>query len=109
MKYGIEDGVMTEPAQVVFHLPENWTKILLLRTYGLGLADGGAYWDIPTELIPTPLRALGSRFVIVAQVQNLLPSEPHGRELHRKNLRVMELPKEDRDLWPDCRTHKKWL
>ena len=57
MNYGLENGVICEPAQVIMHLPENWTKVLLVRTYGLGLADGGAYWDIPTEAIPPHLRS----------------------------------------------------
>ena len=41
-----------DPAKVLFHLKEGFTKILLERTVGVGLADGGIGWDIPTEKIP---------------------------------------------------------
>ncbi|HLZ12813.1 MAG TPA: hypothetical protein VKP58_09515 [Candidatus Acidoferrum sp.] len=98
MKYGLENGVMVEPAEVIFHLPEGLTKILFVRTYGLGLADGGAYWDVPTELIPTQLRAIGSRFVIRVCTQE--QRGRFGRYALHDNLEVLELPREDRNLWP---------
>ncbi len=100
MKYGFENGVFVEPVQVILHLPEGWTKILFVRMYGLGLADGGGYWDIPTELIPIRLRAIGSRFVISARMGQREQIVNRARESWRENLEVMELPNEERHLWP---------
>ncbi len=34
------------------HLNGGFTKVALERTLGSGLADGGIYWDIPTDRIP---------------------------------------------------------
>ena len=53
-----------EPARILFHLNEGFTRILFERTEGLGIANGGAEWDIPTSLIPPNLRRIGSRFMI---------------------------------------------
>jgi hypothetical protein len=97
----MHEGVICEPAQVVTHLPENWTRILLVRTFGLGLADGGAYWDIPTEAIPEGLRAIGSRFVIIQKMPYLQNPPRHGREVILKSIRIEELPEADRALWPE--------
>jgi hypothetical protein len=36
-------------------------------TYGLGLADGGVYWEVPTDVIPPNLRGIGSRFILVIE------------------------------------------
>ena len=100
MNYGLEDGVMCEPVQVIMHLPENWTKVLLVRTYGLGLADGGIYWDIPTELIPLRLRSIGCRFVVRGRTgPSVRPG--HGRESRYEYLEVEELPEADQNLWQD--------
>jgi hypothetical protein len=46
------------------HLNEGFTKVLVERTEGLGLANGGVFWEIPTHLIPFHLRNLGSRFLV---------------------------------------------
>ncbi|MDG3004255.1 hypothetical protein [Paludisphaera mucosa] len=54
-----------EPARLLFHLNTH-SRIVLERFEGNGMADGGE-WDVPTELIPVRLRALGSRFVVVGQ------------------------------------------
>jgi hypothetical protein len=105
MNYGQQDGVICEPAQVIMHLPENWTKILLVRTYGLGLADGGAYWDIPTEVIPPHLRLIGSRFVILSRV-GVVTRSHHGRGATSESLQVAELPEADKALWPECNQKK---
>jgi hypothetical protein len=46
--------------QVSMHLNEGYTKV--------ALANGGGYtWDIPTQIIPPPLRPLGSRFIVITQ------------------------------------------
>lgn len=104
MNYGIENGIAREPAQVIMPLPENWTKILLVRTYGVGLADGGIYWDIPTEVIPPTLRSIGSRFVITAK---LLPDQVRqGREAWHE-VQIEEIPEAERSLWPGCNIPKK--
>jgi hypothetical protein len=52
-----------EEARVLFHL-NGYTKVMLERTEGLGLADGGIVWDISTEIIPANLRKIGSRFIV---------------------------------------------
>jgi hypothetical protein len=59
----MEEQVMREPARVLFHL-NGYTKILLERTGGVGMADGGIVWEISTDLIPAHLRKIGSRFVV---------------------------------------------
>lgn len=46
------------------HLPEGYTKVLVERTRGIGMADGGIYWDIPTNVIPPHLPQMGSRFLL---------------------------------------------
>lgn len=104
MNYGLENGVILEPVQVVMHLPENWTKILFMRTYRLGLADGGIYWDIPTELIPADLRSIGSRFVVRARTaaSNSLTAPVRGRESRYEDIEIERLPEKDKNLWPDC-------
>jgi hypothetical protein len=57
-----------EPARVVMHLNGGFTKVVLERTMGSGMADGGICWDIPTDRIPLHLRAIGSRFLVVTHV-----------------------------------------
>jgi hypothetical protein len=54
-----------EPARVLMHLNGGYTCISLIRTEGVGMANGGATWDIPTEAIPPQLRSIGSQFLIV--------------------------------------------
>jgi hypothetical protein len=54
-----------EPVRVLFHL-NGYTKVMLERTEGLGMADGGIVWELPTERIPRHLRKIGSRFVVRA-------------------------------------------
>ena len=46
------------------HLPESYTKVLVECTLGVGMADGGIYWDIPTSVILRHLRGMGSRFIV---------------------------------------------
>jgi len=99
MKYGIENGVALEPAQVIMPLPENWTKVLLVRTYGVGLADGGIYWDIPTEVIPPAVCAIGSRFVITAKLVITEDQARHGQEVWNE-IQIEEIPEAERSLWP---------
>ena len=55
-----------EKVRVIMPLPEGYTKVLVESTYDIGLADGGIYWDIPTELIPARWRGIGSRFIVRA-------------------------------------------
>lgn len=59
-----------EPVKVLFHLNEGFTKVILERTIGVGLADGGIAWDIPTEKIPYELRKIGSRFILIAETNS---------------------------------------
>lgn len=55
--------VIREPARVLFHL-NGYTRVLLERTAGVGMADGGVVWELPTERIPHHLRTIGSRFIV---------------------------------------------
>ena len=55
--------IIKEPTRILFYL-NGYTKVLLERTEGKGLADGGITWDISTEIIPVHLRKISSRFVI---------------------------------------------
>ena len=55
---------LREKVRVIMHLPEGHTKVLVERTLGVGMADGGIYWDIPTTVIPPHLRQMGSRFLL---------------------------------------------
>jgi hypothetical protein len=48
-----------EPARVVLHLNDGFTKVDLERIQGT--------WDIPTERIPWGLRAIGSRCLVTYQ------------------------------------------
>ena len=59
----MKEQIIREPARVLFHL-NGYTKVLLERTDGVGLADGGIVWDISTEIIPAHLRKIGSRFIV---------------------------------------------
>ena len=56
-------GIVEEPARVLFHL-NGYTKVILERTEGVGMADGGIVWDISTKKIPQHLRPIGSRFIV---------------------------------------------
>jgi hypothetical protein len=99
MSYGIENGICREPAQIVMHLPEGWTRVLLVRTYRLGLADGGIYWDIPVAKIPIHLRDIGSVFLIETPLSSSWEAwmanseERHSRRY--EGLRISELPREE--------------
>jgi hypothetical protein len=65
----MDKRIVREEARVLFHL-NGYTKVLLKRTEGVGLADGGIVCDISTEIIPAHLRKIGSRFI----VQCVLPT-----------------------------------
>jgi hypothetical protein len=49
------------------HLNGGFTKVIFERTIGVGLANFGIEWDIPTDCIPFHLRAIGSRFLLTRQ------------------------------------------
>ena len=68
----MEEGIIREEARVLFHV-NGYTKVMLERTEGVGLADGGIVWDISTEIIPAHLRRIGSRFIV--QYVSLSPEE----------------------------------
>ena len=94
--YGIENGIFREPVRVVMHLPEAWTRVLLIRTYRLGLADGGICWDIPTERIPEHLRGIGSVFALRTQIPNVRIENSEERYKRRfEDLIITELPPEE--------------
>lgn len=54
-----------EPVRVLMHLNGGYTKVFLERTEGVGMANGGIEWDVPTASIPAHLRAIGSRFIVI--------------------------------------------
>ncbi len=68
----MKERIIREPARVLFHL-NGYTKVLLERTEGVGMADGGVVWEISTDLIPAHLRKIGSRFIV--QYEPLSPEE----------------------------------
>ena len=59
----MENRIVRESVRVLSHL-NGYTKVMAERSEGVGLADGGIIWDIPTELIPTHLRQIGSVFIV---------------------------------------------
>ena len=59
----MKEQILREAVRVLFHL-NGYTKILLERTEGLGMADGGIVWEIATDVIPPHLRKIGSRFIV---------------------------------------------
>ena len=68
----MDHGFIREEARVLFHL-NGYTKVMMERTEGIGLADGGIVWDISTEIIPVHLRRIGSCFIV--QYGSLSPEE----------------------------------
>jgi hypothetical protein len=68
----MENRIVREPVRVLFHL-NGYTKVLVERTEGVGLADSGIMWELPTERIPHHLREIGSRFSV--QIVPLSPEE----------------------------------
>ena len=59
----MNEHIILEAVRVLFHL-NGYTKVMVERTEGVGLADGSIVWDISTELIPAHLRQIGSRFIV---------------------------------------------
>jgi len=57
------------------HLNEGYTRVVVERTEGLGLADGGVTWDMPTRMIPPHLRCLGSRFIVSTEALRPEPGD----------------------------------
>jgi hypothetical protein len=47
------------------HLNGGYTSVSVVGTEGLGIADGGAIWDIPTEAVPLHHRPICSQFLVV--------------------------------------------
>jgi hypothetical protein len=66
------------------HLPGGHTRVLLTRTLGQGMADGGISWELPTEAIPFRLRGIGNRFLVHGSVGSTV-------------MTVSELPRLDRE------------
>ena len=59
-----------EPVKILFHLNEGFTRVILERTIGVGLADGGVEQEIPTEIIPDHLRKIGSCFILIGNYES---------------------------------------
>ncbi len=60
--------IRREPVCVLMHLNGGYTKVMLERFEGNGLAGGGITWDIPTQKIPFHLRNIGSRFLVIGKL-----------------------------------------
>src|SRR5262245_8615226 len=69
--------VLRESVRLLFHL-NGYTKVMVERTEGLGIADGGVTWDLPTERIPPHFRKIGSRFIV--QLEQLSDDEQKDPE-----------------------------
>jgi hypothetical protein len=54
----MKEEMIHEPARVLFHL-NGYTKVLLGRTEGVGVVEGGNVWEIATNFIPANPRELG--------------------------------------------------
>lgn len=54
-----------EPVRLLFHL-NGVSRVVFERLEGNGMAGGGG-WEIPTEIIPAGLRAIGIRFLVEGQ------------------------------------------
>ena len=81
---------LREKVRVMMHLPEGYTKVLVERTLGVGMANGGVYWDIPTSAIPPHLRQMGSRFLLeTAGLSGKLEAENMSAEEIRSALRLL--------------------
>jgi hypothetical protein len=65
-----------EPVRVVMHLNSGLTKVAVERAVSSGMAKSEIYWDIPTDLIPLHLRAVGKRFVVVTSSGLPEPGDP---------------------------------
>lgn len=87
----IDGYVSREPVRVTMHLNEGYTKVVLERTVGLGMADGGIEWDIPTEIIPPHLRPIGSRFILVSADREPQEDDYANRVQRNLSLEVEEI------------------
>ena len=61
----MDNKVRRDIVRVMFHANGGFTRVMHEATEGLGMADGGFQWEIPTVLIPEELRAIRSRFLLV--------------------------------------------
>jgi hypothetical protein len=88
---------LREPVRVLMHLNGGYTRVSVVRTEGLGMADGGILWDIPTEAIPAHLRAVGAQFLAV--VPRFTPEDQDSPDDIRRMLAqvaIQELTGKDR-------------
>jgi hypothetical protein len=66
--------LLRERCHVTMHLTGGFTRVMLDGTLEVGMADGGVWWDIPTQLIPVRLRPIGSRLLVA---RRMLRPEPN--------------------------------
>src|SRR5262249_47304730 len=78
-----------EPVRVVIHLNGGYTRVSVLRTEGLEMADGGVTWDIPTKAIPPHLRAIGAQFLAV--VPRFIPEDHDSPDDIRRMIEQVEV------------------
>ena len=78
-----------EPVRVLMHLNGGYTRVSVVRTEGLGMADGGVTWDIPTGAIPPHLRAIGAQFL--ASMPRFMPEDHDSPDDIRRMIRRLEI------------------
>jgi hypothetical protein len=71
----MKSRIVEEIVIVTMNLPGDYTRVLVDRSRGVGMADGGIYWEIPTGRIPVHLRLVGSRFRITKKVIEAEPGD----------------------------------
>lgn len=80
---------MRYSAVVDSHLPEGFTK---LRIH----AGGDLYFDVPTDVIPSHLRNIGSKVVLCLDASTLPNSPDEMRALRKQAILVEEPAVEER-------------
>jgi hypothetical protein len=94
MKPGI---TFREPVRVVMHLHGGYTKVLVERLVGSGMAGGAVYRDIPSDRIPAHQRELGSRFLLYRQTFRPEPGDSADQiRTAAQDLIIEELPARSR-------------
>ncbi len=78
-----------EPARLLFHLGEGYTRVPRTRFENQGPADGSSDIDLPTHVTPPHLRALGSRFLVIGQ--HVTPEDDDRADDLRAAVRAMHV------------------
>jgi hypothetical protein len=79
---------LKEVVRVKLHMNGGFSRVIAESTEGLGIADGGIEWEIPTNLIPAHLRKIGSRFLLINE-----QPQSQDREHLYDGVRIEEIPR----------------